>query len=100
MKKLIEKIKAKADSLGVSRKEDRRVKGVYVDCLLMAEEELNTNYINDMFDFANYLYGNFDYHDNTKDGDIYIHNDNGLQYTREQVYKQWVGVKEYLGNNI
>jgi hypothetical protein len=38
MKQLIEKIKAKADSLGVSRKEDRRVKGVYVDCLLMVED--------------------------------------------------------------
>ena len=29
--------------------------------------------VSEMFDFAGYLYGNFDYHDNTKDGDIYIY---------------------------
>lgn len=62
-----------------------------------AEKLVNkTNDIHDvseMFDFAGYLYGNFDYYDNTKDGDIYIHNDNGLKYTREKVYQQWIGIR-------
>ena len=49
--------------------------------------------VSEMFDFAGYLYGNFDYHDNTKDGDIYIHNDNNLKYTREKIYQQWLGTR-------
>jgi len=51
--------------------------------------------VREMFDFAGYLYGNFDYHDNTKDGDIYIHNDNNLKYTREKIYQQWLGIRNY-----
>jgi len=49
--------------------------------------------VSEMFDFAGYLYGNFDYHDNAKDGDIYIHNDNNLKYTREKIYQQWLGTR-------
>jgi len=49
--------------------------------------------VSEMFDFADYLYGNFDYHDNTKDGDIYIHNDNNLKYNREKIYQQWLGIR-------
>lgn len=49
--------------------------------------------VSEMFEFAGYLYGNFDYQDNTKDGDIYIHNDNGLKYTREKIYQQWLGTR-------
>jgi hypothetical protein len=49
--------------------------------------------VSEMFKFAGYLYGNFDYYDNTEDGDIYIHNDNGLKYTREKVYQQWIGIR-------
>ena len=49
--------------------------------------------VSEMFDFAGYLYGNFDYHDNTKEGDIYMHNDNKLKYTKEKVYKQWIGIR-------
>ena len=49
--------------------------------------------VSEMFDFAGYLYGNFDYHDNTKYGDIYIHNDNNLKYTREKIYQQWLGTR-------
>ena len=57
------------------------------------EPELNLHLVSEMFDFAGYLYGNFDYHDNTKEGDIYIHNDNKLKYTKEKVYKQWIGIR-------
>jgi hypothetical protein len=35
---LIEQIKSKADSLPINTKENRRVKGIYVDCLIMARE--------------------------------------------------------------
>lgn len=35
---LIEQIKSKADSLSTSKKENRIVKGIYVDCLCMARE--------------------------------------------------------------
>ena len=57
------------------------------------ETELNLHLVREMFYFAGYLYGNFDYHDNTKEGDIYIHNDNKLKYTKEKVYKQWIGIR-------
>ena len=59
------------------------------------EELLFLNSVSEMFEFAGYLYGNFDYHDNTKDGDIYIHNDNGLKYTRDKIYQQWIGIRNY-----
>jgi hypothetical protein len=35
MKELIEQIKLKADSIPTNTKENRRVKGAYVDCLMM-----------------------------------------------------------------
>ena len=54
---------------------------------------LNLHNVSEMFDFAGYLYGNFDYHDNTEEGDIYVHNDNGLKYTREKVHQQWLGIR-------
>lgn len=38
MKELIEQIKLKADSIPTNTKENRMVKGAYVDCLLMAKE--------------------------------------------------------------
>ena len=57
------------------------------------ETELNLHLVREMFYFAGYLYGNFDYHDNAKDGDIYIHNDNNLKYTREKIYQQWLGTR-------
>jgi hypothetical protein len=38
MKELIEQIKLKADSIPTNTKENRRVKGAYVDCLMMAKE--------------------------------------------------------------
>lgn len=38
MKKLIEEIKLKADSIPTNTKENRRAKGAYVDCLMMAKE--------------------------------------------------------------
>jgi len=56
-------------------------------------EALSIHDVSEMFKFAGYLYGNFDYYDNTEDGDIYIHNDNGLKYTREKVYQQWIGIR-------
>jgi hypothetical protein len=59
----------------------------------IANEALSIHDVSEMFDFAGYLYGNFDYYDNTEDGDIYIHNDNGLKYTREKVYQQWIGIR-------
>ena len=38
MKELIEQIKLKADSIPTNTKENRRVKGAYVDCLMMVKE--------------------------------------------------------------
>ena len=38
MKELIEKIKLKADSIPTNTKENRRVKGAYVDYLIMVKE--------------------------------------------------------------
>lgn len=38
MKELIEQIKLKADSIPTNTKENRRVKGAYVDCLMMMKE--------------------------------------------------------------
>lgn len=38
MKKLIEKIKAKADSIEITKASERRIKGAYVDCLVMAKD--------------------------------------------------------------
>jgi hypothetical protein len=38
MKELIEQIKLKADSIPTNTKENRRAKGAYVDCLMMAKE--------------------------------------------------------------
>ena len=38
MKELIEQIKLKADSISTNTKENRRVKGAYVDCLMMVKE--------------------------------------------------------------
>ncbi len=39
MKDLIKKIKEKADSIEITKASERRIKGVYVDCLCMLEEE-------------------------------------------------------------
>lgn len=44
MTTLIEQIKLKADSIPTTTKENRRVKGAYVDCLIMAKEA-NKNFI-------------------------------------------------------
>jgi hypothetical protein len=66
---------------------------VYESILDTVQEALNIDLVSEMFDFAGYLYGNFDYHDNTKDGDIYIHNDNNLKYTRDKIYQQWLGTR-------
>ena len=41
MEELIKQIKEKADSIGTSTKIDRRVKGAYVDCLVMVKEALS-----------------------------------------------------------
>ena len=38
MKELIEQIKLKADSIPTNTKENRRAKGVYIDCLMMVKE--------------------------------------------------------------
>lgn len=38
MKELIEQIKLKADSIPTNTRENRRVKGAYVDCLIMVKE--------------------------------------------------------------
>jgi hypothetical protein len=38
MKELIEQIKLKADSIPTNTKENRRVKGAYIDCLMMVKE--------------------------------------------------------------
>jgi hypothetical protein len=38
MKELIQQIKLKADSIPTNTKENRRVKGAYVDCLMMVKE--------------------------------------------------------------
>lgn len=38
MKELIEQIKLKADSIPTNTEINRRVKGAYVDCLIMAKE--------------------------------------------------------------
>jgi|TARA_R110002049_G_scaffold41650_1_gene125147 hypothetical protein len=38
---LIREIKQKADSIGTDTKTDRRVKGAYVDCLIMVKEALS-----------------------------------------------------------
>ena len=38
MKELIEQIKLKADSIPTNTRENRRVKGAYVDCLMMVRE--------------------------------------------------------------
>jgi hypothetical protein len=35
---LIEQIKSKADSISFNTKENRRIKSIYVDCLLMARQ--------------------------------------------------------------
>jgi len=40
-KELIEQIKAKADSIGTSTAMDRRVKGAYVDCLIMVRNHFD-----------------------------------------------------------
>lgn len=44
MTTLIEQIKLKADSIPTNTKENRRAKGAYVDCLMMAKEA-NKNFI-------------------------------------------------------
>lgn len=38
MEELIKQIKLKADSIPTNTKENRRVKGAYVDCLMMIKE--------------------------------------------------------------
>lgn len=38
MKELIEQIKLKADSIPTNTKENRRIKGAYIDCLMMVKE--------------------------------------------------------------
>ena len=45
--------------------------------------------VSDMFSFAKYLKENYDYHDNTEDGDIYIHKGNKLKYTEDKIYLTW-----------
>ena len=67
-----------------------------LNIVLSEVKKLPIHNVSEMFDFAGYLYGNFDYHDNTKDGDIYIHNDNNLKYTREKIYQQWLGTRNSL----
>lgn len=62
----------------------------FADCYDVVDELLNLHSVSEMFGFAEYLYGNFDYHDNTNDGDIYIHKDSGLKYTRDKIYQQWM----------
>jgi hypothetical protein len=45
--------------------------------------------VSDMFSFAKYLEENYDYHDNTDEGDIYIHKGNKLKYTEDKIYLTW-----------
>ena len=45
--------------------------------------------VSDMFSFAKYLGENYDYHDNTEEGDVYIHKGNKLKYTEEKIYLTW-----------
>jgi len=45
--------------------------------------------VSDMFSFAKYLKENYDYRDNTKEGDIYIHKGNKLKYTEYKIYLTW-----------
>ena len=45
MQKLIEEIKLKADSIPTNTKENRRAKGAYVDCLLMAQKQASKNLV-------------------------------------------------------
>lgn len=45
--------------------------------------------VSDMFSFAKYLEENYDYHDNTEDGDIYMHKGNKLKYTEDKIYLTW-----------
>ena len=93
MEELIEQLTEKVNGCGINTKAERMLRGAYCDALVMAKEALNIHLVSEMFEFAGYLYGNFDYHDNTKDGDIYIHNDNGLKYTRDKIYQQWIGIR-------
>ena len=43
MEELIKQIKFKADSIPTNTKENRRVKGAYVDCLMMLKEALKNS---------------------------------------------------------
>ena len=52
-------------------------------------ELLNLFSVSDMFSFAKYLKENYDYHDNTEEGDIYIHKGNKLKYTEYKIYLTW-----------
>lgn len=63
-----------------------------IECMKIYAKEHNK--ISDMFSFANYLRESYDYHDNTEEGDIYIHKDNKLKYTEEKIYKTWLVVKD------
>jgi len=49
-KELIEQIKSKADSIGTSTAMDRRVKGAYVDCLIMVRNHFD-NVANKMSEY-------------------------------------------------
>jgi len=49
---LVEQIKSKADNLPTNTKENRRAKGIYVDCLMMARQakEMEKEQIIDAYD--------------------------------------------------
>ena len=50
---------------------------------------LNLHSVSDIFSFAKYLGENYDYHDNTNEGDIYMHRGNKLKYTEDKIYLTW-----------
>ena len=43
-----------------------------------------------LFLFANFLSSNFDYFDNTSEGDMYTCKQTGGKHTQEKVYSQWL----------
>ena len=64
------------------------------DQFIKETRDIKKKYDIDLFSFATYLGENFEYYDNTADGDIYLKKSNYKKYTQLEILTEFKNIKQ------
>ena len=95
-RKIIEEIfKLGSDALYNTLNPDNgEVSDRYLELKEEAVKLFSIQLVSEMFYFAGYLYGNFEDFDNTEEhGCTFVKNSDSSIHTKDQIYKQWLDIR-------